>query len=94
MNTTKTLRRYWETHNGKASPLLHIRDYLRSKSIPLDASDVKNLAEEVGLSKATVRSVISDYDDLHGEKAEIRICQGRSCMLAGASQLRTNLEKQ
>ncbi|MGB7711633.1 MAG: hypothetical protein WBL95_19200 [Microcoleus sp.] len=58
----KTLRRYWETHNGKASPLLHIRDDLRSKSIPLDASDVKNLAEEVGLSEATVRSVISDYD--------------------------------
>ncbi|MGK7876533.1 MAG: NADH-ubiquinone oxidoreductase-F iron-sulfur binding region domain-containing protein [Xenococcaceae cyanobacterium] len=89
----ETLRHYWETHNGEALPLLQIHDILRSKSAPLDPCDVKNIAEEVGLPEATVRSVISYYADLHGKKAEIRICQGTSCMLAGASQLRTNLEK-
>ncbi|MDJ0774631.1 MAG: NADH-ubiquinone oxidoreductase-F iron-sulfur binding region domain-containing protein [Mastigocoleus sp. MO_167.B18] len=89
----KTLRRYWETHKGKASPLLHIHDYLYSKSVPLNTADVKNLAEEVGLPETTVRSIISYYVDLHGQKAEIRICQGTSCILAGASQLRSNLEK-
>jgi NADH:ubiquinone oxidoreductase subunit F (NADH-binding)/NADH:ubiquinone oxidoreductase subunit E len=89
----KTLRRYWETHNGKASPLLRIHDRLRTKGTSLDASELKTLAEEVGLPQATLRSVISYYADLHDEKADIRICQGTSCMLAGASELRTNLEQ-
>jgi NADH:ubiquinone oxidoreductase subunit E len=87
----KTLRRYWENHNGEASPLLRIHHRLRSKSAPWEAAEVKNLAEEVGLPEATVRSVISYYADLHGQQAQIRICQGTSCLLAGASQLKTNL---
>ena len=89
----KTLRRYWETHNGKSSPLLHIHDYLCSKDGSLENADVKNLAREVGLTEATVRSIISYYADLHGPTADIRICRGTSCLLAGASQLQTNLEK-
>jgi NADH:ubiquinone oxidoreductase subunit F (NADH-binding)/NADH:ubiquinone oxidoreductase subunit E len=90
----KTIRRYWETHNGKTSPLLQIHDRLRSQNLPLDPISIKHLAEEVGLPESAVRSVISYYDDLHGEPAEIRICQGTSCLLAGADRLRSQLEKQ
>ena len=88
-----TLRRYWETHNGEISPLLHIHDVLHKKNEPLEVNDIKILAHEVGLPEAAVRSIISYYADLHSEKADIRICQGTSCMLAGADQVRNKLEK-
>ena len=90
----KTLRRYWETHNGQPSPLLQIHDRVRSQSGSWDVGAIKNLAEEVGLPEATVRSVISYYADLHGEQAQVRVCQGTSCLLAEAKQLKTNLAQQ
>lgn len=88
----KTLRRYWETHGGNVSPLLSIYDYLQSKISPLVPAEVKKLAREVGLPEATVRSVVSYYANLHKQQAQMRICQGTSCLLAGASQLRISLE--
>ena len=89
----KTLRRYWETHNGETSPLLQIRDYLRSKESPLETSDVKVLAQQVKLPEATVRGAVSYYADLHDSKDSIRVCQGTSCILAGADQLYEQLQK-
>ncbi len=89
----KTLRRYWETHNGDTSPLLQIRDYLRSKESPVETSDVKVLAQQVKLPEATVRGAVSYYADLHDSKDSIRVCQGTSCILAGADQLYEQLQK-
>ncbi|MDJ0632733.1 MAG: NADH-ubiquinone oxidoreductase-F iron-sulfur binding region domain-containing protein [Xenococcaceae cyanobacterium MO_188.B29] len=89
----KTLRRYWETHNGETSPLLQIRDYLRSKESPVETSDVKVLAQQVKLPEATVRGAVSYYADLHDSKDSIRVCQGTSCILAGADQLYEQLQK-
>lgn len=90
----KTLRRYWETHKGETSPLLKIHDRLRSQGGSWDVAEIKNLAEEVGLPEATVRSVISYYADLHGEQPQVRVCRGTSCLLAGASQLKNSLATQ
>ena len=89
----KTLRRYWETHNGETSPLLQIRDYLRSQQTSLETSDIKALAEQVKLPEATIRGVISYYADLQDNKGLLRVCQGTSCMLAGAGKLYDNLQK-
>jgi NADH:ubiquinone oxidoreductase subunit F (NADH-binding)/NADH:ubiquinone oxidoreductase subunit E len=88
----KTLRRYWETHNGATSPLLQIHDYLRSKETALEASDIKALAQQVKLPEATVRGAISYYADLQDNKGAMRVCQGTSCMLAGAGELYDNLQ--
>ncbi|NMF58382.1 NADH-ubiquinone oxidoreductase-F iron-sulfur binding region domain-containing protein [Pseudanabaena yagii] len=94
----KTMRRYWETHNGEVSPLLYIHDYLRSQDHPssqfLEASDYKFLAEKVGLPEVAVRGIISYYADLHQPHRELRVCQGTSCILAGAKDLQANLEEQ
>ena len=89
----KTLRRYWETHNGDNSPLLQIRDYLRSQKTALEASDIKALAEQVKLPEATVRGALSYYADLQDNKRLMRVCQGTSCILAGAGKLYESLEK-
>jgi NADH:ubiquinone oxidoreductase subunit F (NADH-binding)/NADH:ubiquinone oxidoreductase subunit E len=89
----KTLRRYWETHNGDTSPLLQIHDYLRSKETALEVSDIKALAQQVKLPEATVRGAISYYADLQDNKGAMRVCQGTSCMLAGAGKLYESLEK-
>ena len=89
----KTLRRYWETHNGETSPLLQIHDYLRFKETVLEASDIKALAQQVKLPEATVRGAISYYADLQDNKGAMRVCQGTSCMLAGAGKLYESLEK-
>ncbi len=89
----KTLRRYWETHNGETSPLLQIHDYLRSKKTALETSDIKALAEQLKLPEATVRGVISYYADLQDNRGSMRVCQGTSCMLAGAGKLYDNLQK-
>ncbi len=89
----KSLRRYWETHNGETSPLLSIYDYLRSRDSLPDMSDLKKLAREVSLPEATVRGAISYYSDLPSDRGTIKICQGTSCMLAGAGKLRETLEQ-
>ena len=89
----KSLRRYWETHHGEVSPLLRIRDRLQSKSHPLEASEIRELAGQVALPEATVKSVISYYSDLHEDREAIRVCQGTSCMLAGAEELQQELQK-
>lgn len=89
----KTLRRYWETHKGETSPLLQIRDYLRSRKTPLETSDIKALAEQVKLPEATVRGALSYYADLQDNQGSMRVCQGTSCMLAGAGKLYDNLQK-
>ena len=89
----KILRRYWETHNGKASPLLQIHDYLSSKKTALETLDIKALAEQLKLPEATVRGALSYYADLQDNKGSMRVCQGTSCMLAGASKLYDNLQK-
>ncbi len=89
----KSLRRYWETHNGETSPLLSIYDYLRSRDSLPDMSDLKKLAREISLPEATVRGAISYYSDLPSDRGTIKICQGTSCMLAGAGKLRETLEQ-
>ena len=64
----KSLRRYWETHNGETSPLLSIYDYLRSRDSLPDMSDLKKLAREISLPEATVRGAISYYSDLPSDR--------------------------
>ncbi|MGK7915975.1 MAG: NAD(P)H-dependent oxidoreductase subunit E, partial [Prochloraceae cyanobacterium] len=80
----KSLRRYWETHNGGTSPLLQIHGYLRLKKRPLQPSEIAELAQQVALPEATVRGAISYYADLQDSNGAMRVCQGTSCMLAGA----------
>ena len=89
----KTLRRYWETHKGEVSPLLQIHDYLRDQKTGLETSDIKALAEQLKLPEATVRGTISYYADLQDNQGSMRVCQGTSCMLAGAGKLYDNLQK-
>jgi len=56
-------------------------------------SDLKKLAREVSLPEATVRGAISYYSDLPSDRGTIKICQGTSCMLAGAGKLRGTLKQ-
>ena len=89
----KSLRRYWETHNGETSPLLQIHGYLRLKKRPLQQSEIAELAQQVALPEATVRGAISYYADLQDSNGAMRVCQGTSCMLAGAGKLYDQLQK-
>ena len=89
----KSLRRYWETHKGETSPLLQIHDYLRFKKRPLEQSELAELAQQVALPEATVRGAISYYADLQDSNGTMRVCQGTSCMLAGADKLYDQLQK-
>src|SRR5690349_9632147 len=83
MNRT---RRFYETHQGKSSPLLAIREFVKTHGSP-DAAQVSQISREVALPEAAVRGVISYYADLHQDPATTRVCLGTSCVLAGAKTL-------
>jgi len=86
MDTIDVLHRYRETHRGTDSPLSRLRDVVKAFGQP-DTDDVKRLARELALPEATVRGVLSFYDDLHDGEAAAIVCKGTSCQLAGADLL-------
>lgn len=90
----KYLDRYWQTHQGKTSPLLQIYDDLQNQVSPLRSSEIKVLSEQVKLPEAAVRGIISYYKDLGRNRTSLRVCQGTSCMLAGADKLQRQLNEQ
>jgi len=74
MDTIDVLHRYRETHRGTDSPLSRLRDVVKAFGQP-DTDDVKRLARELALPEATVRGVLSFYDDLHDGEAAAIVCK-------------------
>jgi NADH:ubiquinone oxidoreductase subunit F (NADH-binding) len=53
---------------------------------------IRELARDTGLPAAAVRGAISFYSDLHEDPQAVRVCQGTSCKLAGATKLKRLFE--
>ncbi|WP_217913113.1 NADH-ubiquinone oxidoreductase-F iron-sulfur binding region domain-containing protein [Miltoncostaea marina] len=54
---------------------------------PLGAGELPGLAERAALPVAAVRGAVSSYADLAEGPAELRVCVGTSCALAGGERL-------
>ena len=75
-----------ETHGGGDVPAIKIRDHLDAGG-KLDAVEIARLAVELSLPEAAVRGIASFYSDLRDNGAEVLVCDGTSCHLAGASRV-------
>jgi NADH:ubiquinone oxidoreductase subunit F (NADH-binding)/NADH:ubiquinone oxidoreductase subunit E len=84
------LRGYVETRGRMALPALTIRRWVSELGAP-DADGIRRLAADTGLPEASVRAVVSYYDDLRADPAALRVCRGTSCLLAGAGDLERRL---
>ena len=83
MNRT---RRFFETHKGRRSPLLAIRDSIEGHGV-IDPAKIGQVSHKIPFPEAAIRGAISYYADLHHAAEATRVCFGTSCILAGARDL-------
>lgn len=72
--------------------MLALQQHVREHGEP-DAAGVAELSRRLGMPAASVRAALSFYDDLHAPPDAVRVCDGTSCMLAGAEALHRAVEK-
>jgi NADH:ubiquinone oxidoreductase subunit F (NADH-binding) len=73
-------------------PLLEVRDHV-ARHGPPDAAVLRALADRLRMPVAALRGAVSYYADLHAERAELCVCRGTSCALAGADGLADGLSR-
>ena len=86
------LRNLLHSRGAPPAPLREVREHV-ARHGPPDAAALRKLAARYRMPVAALRGAISYYADLHAEPAELRICQGTSCRLAGAGRLTQDLSE-
>lgn len=84
---------YWAARGGTSNPALEIRDHL-ARGGDLTPQSISLLASNLRIPEATVRGIASYYADLEEAEPSLRVCEGTSCMLAGADHVRETLNRQ
>lgn len=85
-------RRFWEAHGGARTPLPVLLDHVQAHGSDLAPEEVIRLAAEARVPEPTVRGALTYYADLGLPTETARVCDGTSCRLAGAADLRRELE--
>ena len=85
-----TERRYRETHGGKSQNLEQLQESLTTRALSLPG-EIRRIAEDLQVPDAALRGVLSFYTDFSSTTSEMRVCQGTSCKLAGATELASSL---
>tara|TARA_R110002096_G_scaffold164099_11_gene331819 strand:- start:8108 stop:9760 length:1653 start_codon:yes stop_codon:yes gene_type:complete len=83
--------KFWDAHGGNVSPFHGIRDYVLNHGVP-GPNDTTRLASELRIPEATVRGVATYYAEF-GTLAELAVCDGTSCRLAGSTELCDRLDE-
>ena len=83
-------RRYRETHGDTLARLIPLWESI-SAEVVRQPSEIRQIARDMHVPEATLRGVLSFYTDLQSKSSPMRVCQGTSCKLAGASALGSSL---
>jgi len=87
---------YWESRGGSENPALVIQAHLADGG-DLSPEAIRQLSARLEMPEATLRGIASYYADLRSpseDQAGMLVCEGTSCQLAGARQVRSQLEEQ
>jgi NADH:ubiquinone oxidoreductase subunit F (NADH-binding) len=87
---SEALRNLFSSRGAPPSPLREVREHV-ARHGPPDAASLRDLAARVRMPVTSLRAAVSYFADLHAEPAELRVCEGTSCALAGAGRLRDEL---
>lgn len=68
-------------------PLESAREMVERLGRPLDAAEIALLSERTRVPVAALRAAVSSYADLAEGPADVRVCVGTSCALAGGEEL-------
>jgi len=83
-------QRYRETHGGEKRSLLQLWESIAVGAVH-QPDEIRRIAGEAQVPEATLRGALSFYTDFQSKSNELRVCQGTSCKLAGATALASSL---
>ncbi|MEW6582070.1 MAG: NADH-ubiquinone oxidoreductase-F iron-sulfur binding region domain-containing protein [Actinomycetota bacterium] len=85
------LRSLLRARGAPPGPLGEVRAHV-ARHGPPGADALRDLAEHIGMPVASLRGAVGYFADLNAPAADVLVCDGTSCHLAGADRLRAGVE--